>query len=215
MRRLLGPLVLAVLVAISLWFLQSSRSASTLPAPSATGNETSTSPSTSPHSGTSPRPPLASPPPATATSTSSSTSASSPAPAVIDGDGVPIDPSAPATPRDHAQAQYLARYTDEATRFMTAFARPSPSQPAEQWWPGVLPHLTSTAAADYAGTDPRQVPFTRLTGPAVVIPTDAPSSLLVAVRVPTDAGDYRVELQTDPDGIRVARAFPEQAGTSR
>ena len=93
---------------------------------------------------------------------------------------------------------------------MTVFARPATSVSADQWWGSVRPHLTEAAANDYSDTDPQQVPFAQVTGAASVIPTDAPSSVLVAIRVPTNVGDYRVELQTDADGIRVARAFLEK-----
>lgn len=104
-----------------------------------------------------------------------------------------------------------ARYEHEAVAFMAAFARPTSSVTEEQWWSKVSAHLSEAAAADYSGTDPQLVPFARVTGPPVIIPTDAPTGLLVAVRISTDAGPYRVEMQSGPEGIRVTRAIPEPA----
>ena len=65
------------------------------------------------------------------------------------------------------------------------------------------------SVADYAGTDPANVPFTSTTGPGVIVPVDAPDSLVTAVLVPTDAGPYLVEIRSTPDGLRVARATPQ------
>lgn len=213
MRRLIGPVILAILIAASLWFLQSGPE-----------NPTSQTPPSPAPAATSPLAPasMSATPPATPNTPSSSQTATSmttptisaaqPAP---EGEGTQIGGSATVTPRDSAQAHLLAGYEKAAGAFMSAFARPITSVSADQWWSAVRPHLTATAAADYSGTDPQQVPFTRVTGPPSIIPTDAPTSVLVAVRVPTDAGTYRVELQTDADGIHVARAFPEEAGTPR
>ena len=43
--------------------------------------------------------------------------------------------------------------------------------------------------------------------------TDASSDLVLLARLPTDAGWYRVEMTTLPQGIRITRAAPEH-GTS-
>lgn len=63
----------------------------------------------------------------------------------------------------------------------------------------------------YEGTDPQNVPFSKVTGPATIVPSDAPSELLAISRIPTDAGWYRVEMTTTGDGIRITRASPEKA----
>ena len=102
---------------------------------------------------------------------------------------------------------------------MTDFARPPSSVSEQRWWARVAPHLTAAAAAAYAGTDPQNVPFTKVTGPATVLLsegpsdpfTDASSDLVLLARVPTDAGWYRVEMTTLPQGIRITRAAPEHA----
>jgi len=218
MRRLIGPLILAALVAASLWFLQSrpedraqqTSSVSATPAtstlaPAPTGSAV---PSAARQSPTTSASTSATPASAKATPGSAVTLPTTP-----EGEGIPVGESATATPRDSAQAQLLTGYEKAAVAFMSAFARPSASVSADRWWAAVRPQLTASAAEDYSGTDPQQVPFTRVTGPSSIIPTDAPTSVLVAVRIPTDAGAYRVELQTDVEGIHVARAFLETAST--
>ena len=102
---------------------------------------------------------------------------------------------------------------------MADFARPAGPVTDQQWWGRVAPHLTAAAAAAYEGTDPQNVPFTKVTGPANVLlteaPTDpqteAPNDLVLFARAPTDAGWYRVEMVTVAEGIRVSRAIPEAA----
>lgn len=210
MRRLLGPVLLAALVAASLWFMQSRG-----PAPAPVAPSSSTTSSTSPPPGPAqpvPSPVTATAPPRAASSTTPPTTAAAATPG--DGAGTPVPPSAAVTARTPAQAALFARYQKAAAAFMTAFARP-PAEASERWWATVRPHLSDQAAEAYSGTDPQLVPFTRVTGPATIIPTDAPTGLLVAVRIPTDAGSYRVELQTGPEGIRVTRAIPEQTGANR
>ena len=100
---------------------------------------------------------------------------------------------------------------------MADFARPPGPASEQHWWAKVAPHLTDAAAAAYEGTDPQNVPFTQVTGPASVLLTDtppdpltdAPNDLLLLARVSTDAGWYRVEMCTVPEGIRIVRATPE------
>ena len=86
-----------------------------------------------------------------------------------------------------------------------AFARPPEPIDATLWWERVSPLLASRARADYSGTDPAAVAFTALTGPAVVVATDAPRDLLAVVVVPTDAGPWRIELERDGAGWRATR----------
>ncbi|MGB8382145.1 MAG: hypothetical protein WCG47_13065 [Dermatophilaceae bacterium] len=100
---------------------------------------------------------------------------------------------------------------------MADFARPPGPVTEQQWWAKVAPHLTAAAAAAYEGTDPQNAPFTQVTGPASELLTDtppdpltdAPNDLLLLARVSTDAGWYRVEMCTVPEGIRIVRATPE------
>ena len=209
MRRLVGPIVLAVLALISLLFLQH-RSPETTSPTGATGT-------------TPPAPAEArrgSPPAADAVTGSTSAPetppthpsvATGPLAPVAPGDedsGAVLPPSAAATPRTAAQAALWSTATTKAVTFMTAFARPRTPGATQTWWLEVKPFLSAQAAADYAGTDPTAVPFNTVTGPAVVVPVDAPDSLVIAVRVPTDAGPYLVEIETTDTGQRVSRATP-------
>lgn len=201
MRKILGPILLAVLALSSLLYMQHQKnpaaSEATAPAVSTTA-------------------PPAAPPPQTrppATTSSTSTPDSSPLPPIAprpaDGEGTSIAPTAAATPAGTAQATQWTAAAELAVTFLKAYARPAPTTPASSWWAGVKPLMTSQAAADYEGTDPVNVPFTTVTGPPVVVPLEAPDTLATAVQVPTDAGPYLVEIRTTPDGLRVARAAPQ------
>lgn len=91
---------------------------------------------------------------------------------------------------------------------MEAFARPAGDVDEAAWWDPVRSFMTAQAATDYEGIDPAQVPFSRVTGSPAVIATDAPTALLTAVLVPTDAGDYIVELTSTEQGLKVSRVVP-------
>ena len=95
---------------------------------------------------------------------------------------------------------------------MADFARAAATVTEQQWWSKVSGHLSEQAVTAYEGTDPQNVPFTAVTGPATIVPSDAPSQLLAIARVPTDSGWYRVEMTTTADGIRITRASPESGG---
>lgn len=207
MRRYLGLLVLAVVVLIALWFLQQrddAPPAATQPA------ATATSPVAAPSPG-SPTPTAAATAPPRITSTSSSTPA---APAVnpVEPEGEPVDPTAPAAARDDTQAKQFTAYAKAAEAFMVDFARPAATVTEQQWWSKVSGHLSEQAVTAYGGTDPQNVPFTTVTGPATIVPSDAPHQLLAIARVPTDAGWYRVEMTTTAAGIRITRVTPEDGG---
>ena len=62
----------------------------------------------------------------------------------------------------------------------------------EQWWAGVSPVLTAEAKYAWQDTDPRAIRGSQVTGPASVV--TAPSSTLVVVQVPSDAGIWRLEV---------------------
>lgn len=199
MRKIIGPVILVALAAASLLFLQHRD-------PSHSGGAV-TSPSVTAPAPSRTLPPPPATPPATQTTAPPTVSPADPEP-----DGSPLPSTAVAKPRGQAQAARFARAMRTATAFMKAFARPSTQTGDATWWSQVKPYLSAQAAADYEGTDPRSVPFTRITGPVSVIPTDAPADLLTAVRVPTDAGDYVVELRTTATGMEVARAVPPTDG---
>ena len=198
MRRILGTLALAALVLVSLWALQ--------------GRDTTTS-----TEGQTPSPTATQPTPPTPTTRAPAPSAT-PSPGSltvadpVDPAGTPVDPTAAAIPRDDTQAALFTTYEQAAVAFLTDFARPTTPLTEEEWWAQVKGHLTDTAAADYNGTDPQQVPFTTITGPAVILPTLAPTDLLIIARVPTDAGYYRVHMERDTTGIHISQVTPETTG---
>jgi len=130
----------------------------------------------------------------------------------VEPDGEPVDPTEPAIPRDDLQARQFSAYAQAAVTFMVDFARPPTSVSEQQWWGRVAPQLSEQAVVAYAGTDPQNVPFSEVTGPATILPSVAPSELLAIARVPTNAGWYRVEMTTSSDGIRITRATPESGG---
>ena len=85
-----------------------------------------------------------------------------------------------------------------AEAVMSAFARSTASDPS--WWPGVVGYLSAQARLDYVGVDPSQVPFTAVTGAGEPLPSPDGDGAEALVRVPTDAGDYVVRLQSAADG---------------
>lgn len=196
MRRLTGTVTLAILVAASLWWMQSRPAvppAATHPAPatSTPASSRTSTPSGAPATG---RPPAPDPPPLAEEADGAGTS-ERPSPG-------PHDPAASGSARN-------LPYIGAAVAFLTDFARPPVGTPESMWWARVRQHLSASAASAYAGTDPRQVPFTTVLAPATILPTGAPTHLLVQARVLTDAGPYLVEMETDDTGIRVTRAYPE------
>ena len=206
MRRYLGSLVLAAVVLVALWFLQQRDDAPPAPA----------QPSTTSSAPTAAAPVPATTTPAATTPTLATPTSSSPpeAPAVnpVEPEGDQVDPTAPATARDEDQAKQFTAYAKAAEAFMADFARPAATVTEQQWWSKVSGHLSEQAVTAYEGTDPQNVPFTAVTGPATIVPSDAPTQLLAIARVPTDSGWYRVEMTTTADGIRITRASPESGG---
>ena len=206
MRRYLGSLVLAAVVLVALWFLQQRDDAPQVPPqPSATSSAPTVA---------APAPVTPTPAAATPTGTTSTSTSTPQAPAVnpVEPEGDPVDPTAPATARDEDQAKQFTAYAKAAEAFMVDFARPAATVAEQQWWTKVSGHLSEQAVTAYEGTDPQNVPFTAVTGPATIVPSDAPTQLLAIARVPTDAGWYRVEMTTTADGIRITRASPESGG---
>lgn len=199
MRRYLGSLVLAAVVLVALWFLQ---------------QRDDTPPAPSQPSATSSAPTVAAPAPVTPTPATSTSTSTPQAPAVnpVEPEGDLVDPTAPATARDEDQAKQFTAYAKAAEAFMADFARPAATVTEQQWWTKVSGHLSEQAVTAYEGTDPQNVPFTAVTGPATIVPSEAPSQLLAIARVPTDSGWYRVEMTTTADGIRITRASPESGG---
>ncbi len=99
--------------------------------------------------------------------------------------------STPAEP-EYLPPETQQKLLDVAEAAMKAFARPSKKVTSKQWFNRLRRHLTGEAAEAYESTDPRKVPFTRLTRPVVMGPIVDEADLTRAVDAATDAGPYRV-----------------------
>lgn len=220
MRRIIiGPLLLLLIAGISLWTLTRGPAAQTLDEAPPTGPQVTLMP-LNPEE---PTDETVVDPAATTTDAAATTAAPGSTPTWADDDELVLSGEAsPATredlqdstdatisPRDDDHARELELYEDAASEFMTAFARPDPGTDPSIWWAGVEPLMADHTAADYAFTDPQQVPFTEVTGPALSVPTPAPTHLLRQVRVPTDVGTYLIGLETDEHGIHVVDLVAE------
>lgn len=116
-------------------------------------------------------------------------------------------PASPDLPDYHGDGRSLAteptdkwndeekdRVTTIAREVMTAFARPSLSE--SRWWADLSPYLSAEAQDAYSGTDPAEVPVSRVTGDVDLVDLDSP--LVAIAHVPTDAGLYAVTMARDP-----------------
>lgn len=89
-----------------------------------------------------------------------------------------------------------------AGRFASAFARPAGRTDYRAWWRAVAAMMTDEAASDFMGTDPSEVPFTKVTGPITLVDGgDAEAYWLQRVRVPTDAGVFVLQVQLVTPGL--------------
>lgn len=85
--------------------------------------------------------------------------------------------------------------TAVAVQAMRLYARRDVT--AQQWLNDLLPLMSAQGGRDLIGTDPRNVPPTRVTGPGRSQPL--PTQRLASIMVPTDTGDYRVLLSRTPE----------------
>lgn len=142
-----------------------------------------------------------------ATGSSTPPAAVSPAPsteAAIPATPAPAQPATTgptqaAEPSETSEPEYLpsdaqSKLLSVAEGAMKAFARPAKKVTAKAWLKRLTPWLTGEAAEVYSSTDPRNVPFTRLTGTPVLGPISDESELTRSVDVGTDAGTYRVHI---------------------
>jgi hypothetical protein len=120
------------------------------------------------------------------TSQSTTPATSTPGPSSHSGD--PSTTQAPSPPGLSASAAAAA--IAAAHQVMIRYARPQLS--AQAWLSGMDPVLTQDAAAQFAGTDPSQIPAHQVTG-AATLASDSTGGGAVAT-VPTDAGTYQVFL---------------------
>jgi hypothetical protein len=78
-----------------------------------------------------------------------------------------------------------------ATKALAVFA--DHDRPYAAWWAAFSPLLTNEAYQDYEYTDPTQVPVSKVTGAGRI--SAAPSATEATVLVPTNVGQYQVQLQ--------------------
>lgn len=106
------------------------------------------------------------------------------------------------------------RIVQAATDTIQAFAKPAKPTSQAAWWAAFSEHLTDEAKHDFEGTDPEVVPITRIAGTPTLLDTDG--SYRHLVEVPTDAGDFLVEVQVMDEDVHTARllisaiVFPEE-----
>lgn len=114
-------------------------------------------------------------------------------------------PTTASTPRTDAASV-------AAVGAMTAYVQHHDDETA--WWNGLSQYLSPEAKFVIEGTDPAQIPATRITGEAIATPASATS---VSVLVPTDAGQYRLDMSTRGDegeaGVWVVSGFTAPEGT--
>lgn len=203
-RRIATPLIVAAAAAVMLFGR-----------PHGADPPTQTGPAATAESGTPTR--SETPPPDQPSAPSSSMGGSPATPEPTQPGQGPAYPTMPVAAQNPQQTTGFGPYMQAAEAFMADYARPPSSVTEQQWWAKVAAHLTDAAAAAYAGTDPQNVPFTTVTGPVIILLTatppdpaaETPNDLLLLARVLTDAGWYRVEMTTLPEGIRIVRATPE------
>jgi hypothetical protein len=89
-----------------------------------------------------------------------------------------------------------------AGRFAAAFARPAGRTDYRAWWRSVASMMTDEAVSDFLGTDPSEVPYTKVTGPITLLDGgDAEAYWLQRVQVPTDAGVFVLQIQMVTPGL--------------
>jgi hypothetical protein len=112
-------------------------------------------------------------------------------------------PAGPATPDPAAAADAVAR----AGAFLVAFAHTD--LPQEQWWAGIAPYFTSSAAEVYHWTDVRNVTAHGV-DPAGATLLPASTRYRAEVAVPADGGAWTVTLIRVGAQWQVERAAPPE-----
>lgn len=125
---------------------------------------------------------------------SASLSSASPGvPEAVDGPGgearVRTPLPEPTADADRSDATVLA------VRAMQLYARRDVS--AQRWLDELSPLMTQQGAQDLVGTDPINVPPTKVSGPGRSVPMQ--TDRLATILVPTDAGTYQVLLSRTPE----------------
>ena len=136
------------------------------------------------------------------------TSSSSPTPQrQQDGSELPSD-GGTVIPVPEAGTNTQAAAVTAAEKVVATFGQPTLD--AAGWLQQMTPLLSPTGYEAYTGTDPAQIPVTRVTGTGRVLQASTDVSLIV--EVPTDAGPYNVTLtRTDVSALWLAeRIRPAQ-----
>ena len=123
-------------------------------------------------------------------------------PAVSMSTSTPAAPSALPSSEDSMSSAEQREVVAFASRFASAFSRPAGRTDYRAWWRMVAAMMTDDAASDFMGTDPSEVPYTKVTGPITLIAGgDAEAYWLQRVQVPTDAGVFVLQVQLVTPGL--------------
>lgn len=133
------------------------------------------------------------------------------APTVTNSSPSPITPTATAS-TTAAPTRSSSPHADPgspvqvAAAFVTAWVTTAGGQ--GHWLAGMKPWATPGLVASFTGTDPAQVPATRLTGDAALKSTHGTTA---AVTVPTDGGRVLVQLVVQAGAWKAATLAPDDA----
>lgn len=114
----------------------------------------------------------------------------------------PPSTTAPST----ATAASKGSPVEVATALVTAWAKPG--QGESQWLAGMKPWATADLVSSMTGTDPTQVPATKVTGDAAL---RAIKTSTATVSVPTDGGRVAVELVQQSGAWKANSLAPDDA----
>ena len=145
---------------------------------------------------------------ASADETASQEPSSTYTPTLSAGDGPQApDTDVPTNPKWLPQDEEAAK--EVAVNALNDFARPEMEE--IQWANDFARWLTPEATTAYSAVDPANVPVTEVTGPAV-LDIDDTNGFGVMATVPTDVGDYGVQLirQGQDEPWKVNRLFPPE-----
>lgn len=134
------------------------------------------------------------------------TSTYTPSHSVGDGPQAPLT-DVPENPEWTPESEAAAK--EVAENAMRDFARPEVEE--TQWANDFARWLTPEATTAYSAVDPANVPVTEVTGPAT-LEIDETNGFGVVATVPTDIGDYRVQLlrQGQDEPWKVNRLYPPE-----
>lgn len=113
---------------------------------------------------------------------------------------------APTTTAPSATPASKGSPVEVATGLVTAWAKPAEGE--SQWLAGMKPWATADLVSSMTGTDPAQVPATRVTGDAAL---RAINSSTATVSVPTDGGRVAVELVQQSGAWKANSLAPDDA----